>query len=361
MLVRVQPGTGSAAHGLSGAEAKVHDLLAGWAHGTDYAIGGLALLNVNIPDKRSTRQVDGLLFLPTGLAVLEVKGFTTPQTGTLVIPPNGPWLVDGQPAAIHTLAGLPNPGEQVKAGVYAAKSAFAGIPGGKGFIRGLVVLAPTGKLRLPPGKDLAGPGVDVALATPTSLRKVLHRYRAQPLAWTVDDVLAACTALALTELAPGRADLLTEGFPEHLPPPPDRPEPPIKAPIPPPVEPALGSAPHREPIVRRPASAGGRSAPHPRRPVPAATPAARTAPASTPPPKAPAPPRRARQVPAGHSLPRPKTTSSSRPAARPRPVTEARAGARPRRIPWGLIVALALICAVGITAAVLVGHAFHGS
>lgn len=142
MLVRVQPGTGTAAHGLSGAEAKVHDLLAGWAHGTDHAIGGLALLNINIPDKRTTRQVDGLLFLPTALAVLEVKGFTAPQSGTLAIPPNGPWLVDGQPAAIHTLAGLPNPGEQVKAGVYGTKRAFAGIPGGDGFVRGLVVLVP---------------------------------------------------------------------------------------------------------------------------------------------------------------------------------------------------------------------------
>jgi hypothetical protein len=29
------------------------------------------LLNVNIPDKSTTRPVDGLLFLPTGLAVLE--------------------------------------------------------------------------------------------------------------------------------------------------------------------------------------------------------------------------------------------------------------------------------------------------
>jgi hypothetical protein len=166
MLVRVQPGTGPAAHGLSGAEAKVHDLLAGWAHGTPHAIGGLALLNVNIPDKTTTRQVDGLLFLPTGLAVLEVKGFTAPQSGRLVIPPNGPWLVEGEPAAIHALAGLPNPSEQVKAGVYAAKSVFAGIPGGgDGFIRGLVVLVATGTIELPLGKELGGRGIDVAWPT----------------------------------------------------------------------------------------------------------------------------------------------------------------------------------------------------
>ncbi|MDX3192723.1 NERD domain-containing protein [Streptomyces sp. MN03-5084-2B] len=350
MLVRVQPGTGSAAHGLSGAEAKLRKLLAGWTHGTDHAIGGLALLNVNLPDKNTTRQVDGLLFLPTGLAVLEVKGFTTPQSGRLAIPPNGPWLVEGEPAAIYGLAGLPNPGEQVKAGVYAAKKTFAGIPGGgESFVRGLVVLVATGAIELPPGKDLAGNGIDVALATPTSLRKVLHRYRAGAPAWTVDGVLAACEALSLTELAPSRAELLTEGFGEHLPPPRPRPEPPIKAPIRPPFAPALGD-PQQGPAVRR-RPPGAHTAPRPLRSIPA-TPAARpSAPAST----APAPPRRARQVPAGHSLPLPKP-------ARPRAVPEPHADPRPRRrVSWALIVVLVLISAVGITAAIIVGQVFHGS
>jgi hypothetical protein len=362
MLVRVQPGTGAAAHGLSGAEAKVHDLLAGWAHGTPHAIDGLALLNVNIPDKSTTRQVDGLLFLPTGLAVLEVKGFTTPQAGLLTIPPNGPWLVEGEPAAIHAPAGLPNPGEQVKAGVYAAKRVFAGIPGGgDGFIRGLVVLAATGAIELPPGKDLAGNGIDVALAQPTSLRKVLHRYRARPPVWTADGVLAACDALALTELAPSRTELLAEGFAEHLPAPQDRPEPPIKPPISPPFGPAPGD-PGPESAVRRPSSPRVRVAPPPLRSVPATT-ATRT---STPAPSAPAPPRRARQVPSEHSLPPPKSPAPA-PPVRPVPRTQVMPEPlgntrRPgRRFPWGLIVVLALISAIGITAAIIVGQVFHGS
>ncbi|MEV6874223.1 nuclease-related domain-containing protein [Amycolatopsis sp. NPDC051128] len=354
MLVRVQPGTGTNAHGLSGAEAKVHDLLAGWAHGTSHAIDGLALLNVNIPDKATTRQVDGLLFLPTGLAVLEVKGFTAPQSGRLVIPPNGPWLVGNESAAIHALAGLPNPGEQVKAGVYAAKRVFAGIPGGgDGFIRGLVVLVATGAIELPPGKELGGRGIDVALADPTSLRRVLHRYRAQSPVWTADGVLAACAALALTELAPSRAELRTEGFAERLPP---RPEPPIKPPIKPPFEPALGGP---EPVGPRPMATRGRGAHGPVRSV-SATAATRTsAPASTP--SAPAVPRRARQVPAGHSLPPPKAPPP-RPVSRPRAAPEPPASTRARRqVPWGLIVVLVLISAVGITAAIIVGQVFHGS
>ncbi|UOZ03390.1 nuclease-related domain-containing protein [Amycolatopsis sp. WQ 127309] len=362
MLVRVQPGTGSAAHGLSGAEAKVHDMLAGWAHGTPHAIDGLALLNVNIPDKSTTRQIDGLLFLPTGLAVLEVKGFTTPQAGMLTIPPNGPWLVEGEPAAIHTLAGLPNPGEQVKAGVYAAKRVFADIPGdGDSFIRGLVVLAATGAIELPPGKDLAGYGIDVALAQPTSLRKVLHRYRAQAPVWTADGVVAACAALALVELAPSRAELLAEGFSEHLPAPPSRPEPPIKPPISPPFSPALGD-PELESPVRGTGSPYRRVTPPPLQSVSATT----TTRASAPALPAQAPPRRARQVPASHSLPPSKTPPPpppARPETRPLSVPEPQVATRrlQRRVPWGLIVVLALISAIGITAAIIVGQVFHGS
>ncbi|WP_410667670.1 nuclease-related domain-containing protein [Amycolatopsis sp. cmx-4-68] len=335
MLVRVQRGAGQHAHGLSGAEAKVHDLLAGWAPGTDHAIGGFALLNVNVPHQGTTRQVDGLLFLPAGLAVLEVKGFTKPQSGPLTLPPNGPWLVGDEPAAIHALAGLPNPGEQVKAAVYAAKETFAGIPGGgDAFVRGLVVLVATGAVTLPPGHNLAGKGIDVALATPTSLRRVLHRYRAQPPVWTADGVLAACEALALTELAPTRGELLTEGFAEQVAPPAD---PPADGP--------------------RPASPRG-SSPRPLRPV---TPQ-EGAPPAGPPVEGPRPasptPRPLRPV---TTTPAPPPPARRADLPRPRPASEPTTAARPaRRIPWGLIVVLVLLCAVGITAAVIVGQVFHG-
>jgi hypothetical protein len=48
--VRVQPGTGAAAHDPTGAEAKVRDLPAGWTRGTDPVIDGMVLPNVNLPD-----------------------------------------------------------------------------------------------------------------------------------------------------------------------------------------------------------------------------------------------------------------------------------------------------------------------
>lgn len=304
MLVRVQPGAGQGVRGLSSAENRVHDLLASWAAGTEFHIPGLTLLNVYLPDKGTTRQVDGLVFLPSRLAVVEVKGFTSPQSGQLVIPPNGAWRVGDEPAAIHTLAGAPTPGEQVRAGVFAAKDAFAEISGsaggGNGHVRGLVVLVTSGRLTLPTGNERAGRGIDVALGTQNSLRRVMHRYRRQPQVWTADGVLAACREVGLAELAPSRDELHAEGFPEHVPEP-------------------------------EPAEARDTAPPAPPPPRPGPTTTARpSSPAPRSSPRTPAPPLATR-------------------LSRPR-----------RRVPWMLILGLVLFVAIAVTAAILVNQLFHG-
>jgi len=77
-----------------------------------------------------------------GQGVVEVKGFARPQAGTFTVPPNGPWTIDGEPAAVHTLTGL-IPGNQVEAGVYATKAGLTRVGGEKdSFVTGLVVLVP---------------------------------------------------------------------------------------------------------------------------------------------------------------------------------------------------------------------------
>src|SRR5699024_9823455 len=194
-------------HGLSSAEEAFVTMTHSWGPGA-YHLPRLALVNVNVPDKNTTRQVDALLFTPTGLIVIEIKGFTRPQAGTLTVPANGPWRVDDEPAALHTHA-TGNPGEQVKAGVYAAKTALAGIDEGGGtFVTGLVVLT-----RLP-GQQLtlgdtrqAGRGIRVTLATPTDVRRLLHQHRRRRTCWTATGVHTACHTLALDHLAPTTDEL----------------------------------------------------------------------------------------------------------------------------------------------------------
>ncbi|MFE5565956.1 nuclease-related domain-containing protein [Amycolatopsis japonica] len=341
VLVRVQHGTGATAHGLSGAEERVVTLLSSWTG--EYHLPGLALVNVNVPEKTAVRQVDGLIFTPSGLIVLEVKGFVRSQPGTLTVPPNGAWTVDGEPAAVHTLTGL-TPGDQVKAGVYAAKAALTGIDGAKNsFVTGLVVLVPQGRGLQLGDTGRAGLGIHVTLATQKDLRRVIRRVTNRGSAWTADTILAACRVLALDHLAPERAELIAEGFLDQPP-----------APTPPTVPPPRTTSPPPAPTRSR------ASAP------------ARTASASTntwsrspglpakPPPDFVfdpiTPPTPAAQRPRPAAPPRPP----ARPAARPAPVRSERPARRRRRVPWGLLIALTLICTIGITAAVLVGEMFAG-
>ena|GEM_PF-2837576 len=337
MLVRVQPGHEGGAHGLSGAEEQFVRRLESWGPG-QYHVPGLAVVNVNVPEKSGARQVDALLFVPEGLVVVEVKGFTRPQSGTLSVPVNGPWLVDGQPAAVHTLAGS-NPGEQVKGGVYAAKAAVAGIEGGGDtFVTGLVVVMPRTRELTVGDTRHAGTGIRVVVGSNTKLRRFMHQHRNRRPCWTADGVRAACRELSLTGLAPGRDELVAEGFPETLP-------------DPPPVPAARPPEPRSESQVQSPVRTTG-SAVAASGPVAAsevtptvAEPSSGTRPGSqglAPVAGPAAGPGRTRPPVAGPSRARPSTAPSR------------------RRVPWGSIVALVLILLCGATAIILISHLFQG-
>lgn len=333
MLVRVQPGHEGGAHGLSGAEEQLVSRLESWGPG-QFHLPGLALVNVNVPDKTGVRQVDALLFTPEGLVVVEVKGFTRPQPGTLTVPVNGPWLVDGQPAAVHTLAGS-NPGEQVKGGVYAAKAAFAGMAGGGGtFVTGLVALMPLTRELTIGDTTQAGTGIRVVVGSNRKLRRFMHHHRKRRACWTADGVLAACRALSLAELAPGRDELVAEGFPETVP------------------DPAPVSA------ARQPEP---RAEPGPPTAAPGLSPAASDPSSSTSRgPATPAgPPGPAPEPVAGPGRNRPPVAGPSRPMPPP-PERWPVPPSRRRRVPWGFLLAVVLILAVSIPAIILVGQLFQG-
>lgn len=61
----------------SSAENKVIGLLRDWSG--SHHLPGLCLVHVHVPTGNRTREVDGLLWTPHGLVVLEVQGFTTAQ------------------------------------------------------------------------------------------------------------------------------------------------------------------------------------------------------------------------------------------------------------------------------------------
>lgn len=325
MLVRVQKGPGTSGEGLSRAEARVVRLWRGWTG--EYALPGLALVNVNVPSKAGVRQVDALLFTPHGLLVCEIKGFTRSQPGVLTVPLNGPWLVDGEPAALHTLA-TANPHEQLRGGLFDTKNALEAAGLNVGFVRGAVVLVviPKTELKLGDTRNV-GPGIDVVLAQRKMLRRLVHQMRdrtGRP-GWSADTVLDACRALDLHTLAPTREELLADGFPDTLPTA-DRPT----------SVPAVPTAPKPTPPAKP-------AAPPVQRPTPTkkATSAPRPAPTKVSP------------------VPQYRSPASPRPPAqRPAPAA-ASATASARRV-WPTLVVLAVIAVLTTVACVVIYQAFHG-
>ncbi|WP_280470621.1 nuclease-related domain-containing protein [Nocardia farcinica] len=81
---------------------------------------GIAVFNVYAKrrSKSRARQIDAIIWTPTACVVLEIKGFTQPQSGGLTASANGAWTIDGQPVAIHCLAGEANPFHQARERIY---------------------------------------------------------------------------------------------------------------------------------------------------------------------------------------------------------------------------------------------------
>ncbi len=331
VLVRVQKGPGTSGEGLSGAEARVVWLWRRWIG--EHALPGLALVNVNVPRKGGVRQVDALLFTPHGLLVCEIKGFTRPQPGVLTVPLNGPWLVNGEPAALHTLA-TANPHEQLRGGLFDTKNALQAA-GMERFVSGAVILVPQDAVLELGDTSNVGPGIDVVVAKQKMLRRLVHqmRDRARQPCWSADTVLAACRALDLHTLTPARDELLADGFPATLP-------------AAEPASPALTTAVERTTPAptatkqARPVKPGALLARPPRPKKTAPPPSSLPKPAPTP----------QYRTPAG---PRPPTQRASRPARPPVPVV-----ASARRV-WPTLVVLAVIALLATVACVVIYQAFH--
>jgi hypothetical protein len=127
---------------------------------------GVALLNVDVPAKGRPRQLDAVIWTQQRCIVIEVKGFRTRQDGTLVVPPNGPWLMsDGQVADIYGNGYDHNPIKQVRTNTLAMKNWASQVTHRGCFVYGLVLVM------LLPGQDVP------ALDTHAHPRENRHHHR----------------------------------------------------------------------------------------------------------------------------------------------------------------------------------------
>lgn len=200
---------------LEGAEQIVGAAIRDWASDA----GGVAVFRCHVPESRGgSVEVDALVCTPQGATVVEVKGFTTHQDGTLATPPNGPWTIDDEPAALYHAARVPNPFVQVRRQVFAAKNLLqqSGI---FGWVNAVIALVPQ------PGSDITIEETRIADGYRAVLvgrddSSALHDYfnaeTGRTVRLSVADVSRVFAGLNLRHLLPSPYELAAQGFPAEL-------------------------------------------------------------------------------------------------------------------------------------------------
>ncbi|MGW6422071.1 NERD domain-containing protein [Nocardia sp. NPDC055053] len=183
------------------------------------AVGGVAVFRCHVPESRGgSVEVDALVCTPQGATVVEVKGFTVRQDGTLATPPNGPWTVGGEEAALYHAVRVPNPFVQVRRQVFAAKNLLqqSGI---FGWVNAVVALVPQPGSRIALEEARIADGYRAVLVhrdDSTALHEYFHAETGRTVRLSVNDVRRVFAALNLSHLLPSRVALADQGFPARL-------------------------------------------------------------------------------------------------------------------------------------------------
>ncbi|KAF0847457.1 nuclease-related domain-containing protein [Nocardia caishijiensis] len=184
-----------------------------------FRAGGVAVFRCHVPENRGGAvEVDALVCTPQTVTILEVKGFTTRQEGTLATPPNGPWTVDGAPAALYHAARVPNPFVQVRRQVFAAKSLLqqSGI---FGWVNAVIALVPQPGAEITIEETRIADGYRAVIVDRddfTALHDYFEAEIGRTVRLSVEDVARVFTALNLAHLLPSTDDLTAQGFPAEL-------------------------------------------------------------------------------------------------------------------------------------------------
>ncbi|MFD3460414.1 NERD domain-containing protein [Nocardia fluminea] len=184
-----------------------------------FRAGGVAVFRCHVPESRGgSVEVDALVCTPQSVTIVEVKGFTARQEGTLATPPNGPWTIDGEPAALYHAVRVPNPFVQVRRQVFAAKSLLqqSGI---FGWVNAVIALVSQPGAEITIEETRIADGYRAVLIDRDDVG-ALHDYFQAESGRTVrlgiDDVTRVFGALNLGHLLPSPDELTAQGFPAAL-------------------------------------------------------------------------------------------------------------------------------------------------
>ncbi|WP_169811626.1 nuclease-related domain-containing protein [Nocardia shimofusensis] len=202
---------------LSSAEAR----FAEWVRWSP-AQPGVVVLNVNVPHRGRSRQLDALIWTRQRCIAVEIKGFRSQQHGTVVVPPNGPWLMDdGRIADIYGNTYDHDPLSQVRTNALAMKNWATRATHRRCFVYGLVVVMLLPGQHVPSLEAHAHPEkTDIIIEDFDVFRYYLHRLENQKVQWNAEQVHTLLTRLGVAHLYGGRQDLIAAalGEPANSPP-----------------------------------------------------------------------------------------------------------------------------------------------
>lgn len=205
MLVRVQNSAGT------NAERALIDWLRTWKEpGSPH---GVATLNVSLFHANRLYPLDAVVWTPTSCVVIEAEALTSNQQGVLRIPLNGPWTLDGEPAALEG-RDRRTPLERSREHTFALQEWLAARGLGQRVVHGLALIVPMRGTDVSVEQGWSDPSFDVILGDdPERLRHYFQTLAvSEKHLWTANDVAVAFRGLGILPYLPAPQELLQEGF-----------------------------------------------------------------------------------------------------------------------------------------------------
>ncbi|MEV6320864.1 nuclease-related domain-containing protein [Nocardia sp. NPDC051787] len=174
---------------------------------------GVATITCSLFHKDRLHPFDAVIWTPTSCVIIEVDALMARQDGVLEVPLNGPWTINGEPAAMES-RDRRTPLERSREHTFAMQEWLAARGLGQRVVHGvaLVVTLPGAQLRLE--QAWADPSFDVIIGDdPSRLRHYFDALAAEEkFLWTANDVAIAFRGLGILPFLPAPQDLLAEGF-----------------------------------------------------------------------------------------------------------------------------------------------------
>ncbi|MBF6184476.1 NERD domain-containing protein [Nocardia farcinica] len=205
MLVRVQNPAGTTA------ERALIDWLRTWKDPD--SPHGVATINCSLFHQDRLHQFDAVVWTPTSCVVIEAAEPDTQRDGTLEVPLNGPWTIDGEQITM-TGRDKRTPLERSREHTFALQDWLSARGLGQRAVHGVALVIPPRGSKLEVRQAWSDPSFDAILGSDQG--RLRHYFdtlaQSEKHLWTANDVAVAFRGLGLLPYLPAPQELLNEGF-----------------------------------------------------------------------------------------------------------------------------------------------------